>query len=179
MVGTAMEITIRRTKIEDAASLAALSKKTFFDTFTGTCTPKDMDDFLENYFNEVQVIKELRNEKDFYFFAEVDGVPLGYIRFMEDYSNFDVMKKWKALELKRIYVLQEFQGRGIANKLLDVVQKFCVDQKYEVLWLGVWENNARAKRFYEKNGFINSGYTHSFPIGNTPQTDYWYWKFLN
>jgi diamine N-acetyltransferase len=173
-----MEVTIRRVKIDDAAILAMLSKKTFFDTFTGTCTPKDMDDFLEAYYNEEQVAKELSNENDFYFFADVDGVPAGYIRFMEDYSNFDMMKKWKALELKRIYVLQEFFGKGVADKLLDFVQGFCTIKHYEVLWLGVWENNVRARRFYEKNGFINSGYTHNFPLGSTPQTDYWYWKFL-
>jgi diamine N-acetyltransferase len=173
-----MEVTIRRVKIDDAAILAMLSKKTFFDTFTGTCTPKDMDDFLEEYFNEAQVAKELSNENDFYFFADVDGVPAGYIRFMEDYSNFDMMKKWKALELKRIYVLKEFFGKGVADKLLDFVQGFCTTKHYEVLWLGVWENNVRARRFYEKNGFINSGYTHNFPLGSTPQTDYWYWKFL-
>ena len=29
-----------------------------------------------------------------------------------------------------------------------------------------------------KYGFIDSGYTHDFPIGNTPQTDVWLWKFL-
>ncbi len=179
MVSTAMEITIRRVTLADTNTLSALSKKTFFDTFTGTCTPKDMNDFLEDYFNVAQVEKELNNEADFYFFAEVDGVPAGYIRFMEDYSNFEVMKKWKAMELKRIYVLQQFQGKGIANKLLDFIHEFCMAQNYRVMWLGVWENNVRARKFYEKNGFVNSGYTHNFPIGSTPQTDYWYWKFLS
>ncbi len=173
-----MEVTIRRINIRDTKTLAALSKKTFFDTFTGTCNPKDMDDFLEQHYNEAQVKKELSNDGDFYFFAEVNGAPAGYIRFMEDYSNFEVMKKWKAMELKRIYVLQEFQGKGIANKLLDFINEFCITQQYEVIWLGVWENNTRARRFYEKNGFVNSGHTHDFPIGTTPQTDYWYWKFL-
>jgi ribosomal protein S18 acetylase RimI-like enzyme len=49
---------------------------------------------------------------------------------------------------------------------------------YEVVWLGVWEHNERAKQFYRKYGFTESGHTHGFPIGNTPQTDMWLWKFL-
>ena len=173
-----MEITIRRLKLADTAALSAISKKTFYDTFAGTCTPADMDLFLKDYFNEQQVAKELSDTDDLYFFAEIDNEPVGYLRFMEDYSNFPLMKKWKAMELKRIYVLKEFHGKGIAQKLMDFVIDYCTKEKYEVIWLGVWENNLRAQKFYEKYGFVNSGHTHDFPIGNTPQTDYWFWKFL-
>jgi diamine N-acetyltransferase len=173
-----MEITTRRITLADVAALSAISKQTFYDTFNGTCSDADMQIFLENYFNEVQVTKELNNPDDFYFFAEIDGKPAGYIRFMEEYSNFPLMKKWKAVELKRIYVVKEFQGKGVAQKLMDVVIDFAVKEKYEVIWLGVWEHNLRAQKFYEKYGFVNSGHTHAFPIGTTPQTDFWFWKFL-
>lgn len=174
-----MDVIIRRATVNDAATLSALSKQTFFDTFTGTCTDEDMEQFLQEYFNLEQVKSELRNENDFYFFAEINGIPAGYIRMMEDYSNFELMKKWKALELKRIYVDKEFHGKGVAKELINFVEAFAKENKYEVLWLGVWEHNLRAKRFYEKNGFTDSGYMHNFPIGNTPQYDNWLWKFLN
>ena len=93
-------------------------------------------------------------------------------------ANFPEVKKWKALELKRIYVLTEFHGKGIAQKLMNFILDFATEKKYEVVWLGVWEHNLRAQKFYEKYGFVNSGYTHDFPIGSTPQTDFWLWKFL-
>ncbi|MES2849190.1 MAG: GNAT family N-acetyltransferase, partial [Bacteroidota bacterium] len=57
-------------------------------------------------------------------------------------------------------------------------ETFAKENKYEVLWLGVWEHNDRAKKFYEKMGFKDSGHTHDFPIGNTPQRDNWLWKFF-
>ena len=174
-----MEVTIRRATLKDAATLSALSKQTFFYTFTGTCTEADMEQFLEDYFNLDQVKSELRNENDFFFFAEIDGIPAGYIRMMEDYSNFELMKKWKALELKRIYVDKKFHGKGVAKDLINFVEAFARENKYEVVWLGVWEHNLRAKRFYEKNGFTDSGYMHNFPIGDTPQYDNWLWKVLN
>jgi ribosomal protein S18 acetylase RimI-like enzyme len=174
-----MEALIRRATLKDAETLSMLGKQTFFDTFTGTCTDADMQQFLDDTFNLAQVNKELANENDFFFLAEIDGEPAGYIRMMEDYSHFELMKRWKALELKRIYVDKSFHGKGIAQQLIQFVENFAKENKYEVIWLGVWEHNLRAKKFYEKCGFVDSGHTHDFPIGNTPQTDNWLWKFLD
>ncbi len=173
-----MHTIIRRATPEDAELLSALGKQTFYDTFTGTCTEEDMNQFLHRYFNLEQVKKELANENDLYFFAETEGIVTGYIRMMEDYSDFPLMKKWKALELKRIYVNKNFHRKGIARQLMQFVEDYARQNKYEVVWLGVWEHNVRAKKFYDKCGFKDSGHTHYFPIGNTPQTDNWLWKFL-
>ena len=41
---------------------------------------------------------------------------------------------------------------------------------FDAMWLGVWEYNPRAKRFYEKNGFREVG-SHTFVLGADPQTD--------
>ncbi len=173
-----MEIIIRKVTIDDVAMLSTIAKQTFFDTFTGTCSTADMDSFLEEYFNETPLKAELSSTGDYCFFAEAGGKPVGYIRFMEDYSSLPLMKQWKAIELKRIYVLKEFHGMGIAQKLLDFMISYAVKENYEVIWLGVWEYNLRAQKFYAKYGFVHSGHTHDFPIGNTPQTDFWLWKFL-
>jgi diamine N-acetyltransferase len=174
-----MEINIRRINIDDVNALSALARQTFYDTFTGTCTEADMQEFLNQYYSTEQLGKELLDEEMFCFFAEMDGTPVAYLQFKEEYKNFTEIKKWKALELKRIYVLSELQGKGIAQMLMDFFLDFAVEKKYEVVWLGVWEHNVRAQKFYEKYGFVNSGFTHDFPIGNTPQTDFWFWKFLN
>ena len=173
-----MNTTIRRAILKDADVLSALSKKTFYDTFTGTCTDADMQQFLQEYFDAAVVKKELADENDYYFFIEAAGVPAGYLRLMEDYRNFPLMKQWKALELKRIYIDKPFHGTGLAQELMGFAEKFARENKFDVLWLGVWEHNNRAKRFYQKMGFEDSGHTHDFPIGNTPQRDNWLWKFL-
>lgn len=163
--------------MKDAEVLSALSKKTFFDTFAGTCTEEDMQQFLHDYFDVEIVKKELNDINDFYFFIEADGVVAGYLRLKEDYSSFDLMKQWKALELKRIYVDKPYHGKGLAQQLMAFAEKFTMENNYEVLWLGVWEHNLRAKKFYEKMGFTDSGHVHDFPIGSTPQSDNWLWKF--
>jgi len=173
-----MQITIRRINAADVPVLTKIARQTFYDTFTGTCTEEDMQGFLDQYFNEQRLAAEIGNPDNRFLFAEIEGVPAGYLQFMEDYSGFPLMKKWKALELKRIYVLGEFQGKGVAQALMDFILTYAAENHYEVVWLGVWEHNLRAQRFYSKYGFINSGHTHDFPIGNTPQTDFWFWKFL-
>lgn len=173
-----MQITIRRITADDVPLLTRIARQTFYDTFTGTCSEADMQQFLGSYFNETKLGEEVSNPDNLYFFAEVDGEPAAYLQFMEDYSGFPLMKKWKALELKRIYVLKPFHGKGIAQRLMDFFLNHAIEKKYEVVWLGVWEHNLRAQKFYGKYGFVNSGHTHDFPIGNTPQTDIWLWKFL-
>ncbi|CAN5791647.1 GNAT family N-acetyltransferase [soil metagenome] len=173
-----IEVTTRRAGIADAKALAEISRQTFYDTFTGTCTEEDMQSFLEQYFNLNQVMKELKNENDNYYLAELNGEVIGYLRFMEDYESFPHMKQWKALELKRIYINKAHHGKGVAQVLMTLFMNYAIENKYQVVWLGVWEHNMRAQKFYEKFGFVDSGQTHDFPIGNTPQTDRWSWKFI-
>lgn len=168
---------LRRATMEDAGELCQLAAKTFYDTFTGTCTIEDMEGFLLDYFGLEQLQQELSNPNDFYYVAIMDDVMVGYVRFMEDYSHFELMKQWKALELKRLYIGKDFHG-GVAQALTDLVFQFAHNNAYQVVWLGVWEYNFRAQKFYQKMGFTYSGHQHPFPIGTTPQTDLWYWKFL-
>ena len=131
-----MEITIRRILSTDVTLLSAIAKESFYNTFTGTCTEEDMQGFLNEFFNEEGLLQEISDENNLYFFAEADGIPAAYLQFMEDYSGFSLMKKWKALELKRIYVLKEFHGKGIAQQLMDFILAYAHEHKYEVVWLG-------------------------------------------
>ena len=64
-----MELTIRRITINDAKVLSEMAMQTFYDTFTGTCTEEDMQQFLHHYYREEQTIKELSNEDDFFFLS--------------------------------------------------------------------------------------------------------------
>jgi ribosomal protein S18 acetylase RimI-like enzyme len=173
-----MEITIREITVQDAEVFAELAKQTFYDTFTGTCTEKDMEAYLEEYYNLPKVEAELSTPDAYNYFAEVNNVPVGYIRFMEDYSDYPFEEKRKALELKRLYILKGFQGKGIAQELMNVYFHHANEYRYELAWLSVWEHNYKAQHFYKKYGFEYSGHQHPFPIGDTPQTDCWFWKFL-
>ena len=169
---------IRRATLKDAATLSKLACTTFYDTFTGTCTEQDMEAFLDEYYSLNQTLIELNNPDDFFYLYEIDNRAVGYIKFAEDNSGFEELKNFKSLELKRLYVLKEYHGKGIAQNLMKLLFDFAIENNYNVVWLGVWEHNYKAQTFYKKYGFSDTGYAHPFPIGNTPQTDLWYWKQL-
>ncbi len=173
-----MNIEIKRVLPANAALLNELSRITFADTFAATCTPEDLQDFLQINYNLPLLQQELEDEKNLYFIAWADDVPAGYILMKEDYSSLPVMQQWKAIELKRIYVLKDYHGKGLAQQMMDFIIDYAKEYGYEAVWLGVWEHNGRARKFYSKYGFEYSGLSHDFPIGSTPQTDVWLWKFL-
>ncbi|MNE89030.1 Protease synthase and sporulation negative regulatory protein PAI 1 [compost metagenome] len=72
--------------------------------------------------------------------------------------------------MERIYVLQEFLGKKVGQLLIDKALEVAALQNVKFVWLGVWEENYRAIRFYEKNGFIIFD-KHIFRLGNDEQTD--------
>src|ERR1044071_1456798 len=146
-------LTIRRCTIDDAPVLKELARRTFYDTFTGTCTEEDMQDFLDTFYNEDQVKQELANEDDFIFFAITDGHPVGFLRCLDSRVPFPHDPNKKALELNRLYIDTAYKGRGIAHALMDFYLDYAKTGGYSLLWLGVWEHNYRAQAFYRKYGF--------------------------
>lgn len=172
------DLHIRRAATGDTRLLSELSAVTFFDTFDGTCTDEDMQDFIDKFYNEKQVNEELKDPDDLYFIAFFNGIAAGYIRMKEDESEIAEIKNHKAIELKRIYVLKEYHSKKIGARLMQFALDFAAENGYELLWLGVWEHNERAMKFYKNFGFEDTGVQHPFPIGNTPQTDNWLIKFI-
>jgi ribosomal protein S18 acetylase RimI-like enzyme len=172
------EFTIRRCTVEDADALSALAMRTFFDTFTGTCTEEDMNEFLDKYYSIPRIKQELSDPNDLIYFIEKDAVPAGYLRFGENEVPFPYDNSLKALELNRLYIDSPYKGQGVAQQLMAFYEDYAMQNGYLFLWLGVWEHNYRAQAFYKKFSFRFNGHTHPFPIGHTPQTDEWWVKLL-
>ena len=169
---------MRRITLQDVPALSFIAKKTFYDTFTCTCTEDDMDDFLEKFYNENTLAKEVAVSAMGYFFAEIDGEIVGYILFSNGTQDFAQIHGSTALELKRLYVLEAFHGKGIAQQMMQFFLDHAKSQGYDNAFLGVWEYNLRAQKFYGKYGFVKTAHTHDFPIGNTPQTDVYMWRSI-
>jgi len=172
------DFTMRRITPEDVAALSFMSKETFYDTFTGTCTTADMEDFLEKYYNEKTLLKDVSEKGLEFYFCEEGGKPVGYFSFKEEVPEFDEIKGKKALELKRFYVSKEYHGKGAAHEMIRFFLDRAMKDKCDVVFLGVWEFNYRAQKFYGKYGFNLTLHKHDFPIGNTPQTDVYMIKYL-
>jgi diamine N-acetyltransferase len=171
------EIVMRRITLEDVPALSLLAKKTFYDAFACTCTPADMEDFLEKYYSETVLATEVQNESYQYFFAILNDEIIGYSLFAENNNEFAALNK-KSLELKRFYVQSEYHSKGIAQKMMDHYLKFATENNYELAFLGVWEYNYKAQNFYKKYGFEKTNHHHNFPVGDTSQMDVYLIKHL-
>ena len=95
---------------------------------------------------------------------------VGYLKINFGTAQSDIEDD-SALELERIYVSKEFQGRQIGSQTLTKVLELAKNQNKQYVWLGVWEQNQGAIRFYERYGFIKFG-EHPYYIGSDKQTDW-------
>jgi len=73
-------------------------------------------------------------------------------------------------EIQRIYVDAPWHGGGIAQALMAAMLEHARIAGADRVWLGVWERNPRARRFYEKSGFAIAG-DHAFVLGREVQRD--------
>ncbi|SFD60436.1 Acetyltransferase (GNAT) family protein [Chitinophaga sp. CF118] len=66
--------------------------------------------------------------------------------------------------------MQAWHGKQVGQLLYEKAIQIARERELEYVWLGVWEENTRALRFYEKNGFSPFD-KHIFKLGNDEQTD--------
>ncbi len=154
----------------DINLLRDISIRTFKDTYADFNTVEDMQQHEETVFSPDRLLSEIQDVRVSYFFAKVDAVTVGYIRLNSAGMQTDLNDPL-SLELERIYVLKEYQGNGYGASLLDYSFLKAKEAKSNYLWLGVWQKNEKALRFYIRNGFSIFG-THDFMLGNDPQADW-------
>ena len=165
------EIKIRKGTIEDAEMLTDLAYKTFWDAFHEhpKNAPDDLADYMSKAFNQAQIESELADENAIFLVAEIDGEPAGYAKLIVDNIEPGI-EAAKPIELNRLYSKQEFLGKGVGARLMEESFAIAANLNCDAMWLGVWEYNPRAQRFYEKYGFRGVG-RHTFQLGSDAQTD--------
>lgn len=171
-------INIRRADKNDAALLSDLSNVTFIETYRECGPDEDLVKFMDTCYSEDVIASELQDPEDFYYIAFINNFPAGYFRLTEDPEQYPLSKKYKAIHLKRIYVLKEYHSQKIGAALMCFALKLAAEKNYELLWLGVWEHNEKAKLFYKKWGFEDRNLPHTFFVGDSSHTDYWLIKFI-
>ena len=165
-----MRLFFRQCNQEDIYTLRDFSYKTYNETFEETNTPSNMKSYLDKSFNIERLLAELLNANSMFYFLYSDGELSGYLKLNEAPAQTDI-NDGQSMEIERIYIAKEFQGKGLGNELMDRAIDLANMQKKRYVWLGVWEENEKALLFYKKNGFYHIG-THSFFMGDDEQTDY-------
>ena len=165
----ALSIEIKKVTITDIDTLLTLSRKTFFDAFLYTNNLVDMEAYASTAFTLQKFEKELSNADSEFYFALIEGNITGYIKLNYNTAQTELQDS-AALEIERIYVLNEYQGQQIGKQLINFAIDTAISQNISYVWLGVWEHNTKAISFYKSKGFEQFG-THPFMLGNDEQTD--------
>lgn len=161
---------IRKATIFDVEVLQAIGKQTFIETFAADNTKENIKKYLDTAYSSEKLMAELNNKNSEFYFAELEGNIVGYLKINLEDSQTEMILN-NALEIERIYVLKEFQGKKVGQILFNKAIEIANQNLLKYVWLGVWERNPRAIRFYEKNGFKIFD-KHIFKLGDDEQTDY-------
>ena len=162
-------IGIIKITIIDIHQLQKIGRETFYETFSESNTEENMESYLENGFSADKIKTELNDENAEFYFAKIDEKIIGYLKLNFGQSQTE-LKGDKALEIERIYVLKEFHEKKVGQILYDKAIEIAKNKNANYVWLGVWEENPRAIRFYKKNGFVEFD-KHIFKLGGDEQTD--------
>ncbi len=164
-----MSLTYHKCNLKDIDGLVKISKETFIDTFEKDNNPEDFKNYIDNAFSKAQLEKELLNSNCLFYFAYEAHELVGYFKLNVDDAQNEQFET-NSVELERIYITKEHQNKHFGKQLLNQIISIVKTMNVSFLWLGVWEENKAAIRFYERHGFNKFG-LHPYYIGKDKQTD--------
>ncbi len=162
-----MTVGYRDATVADAAALGVIGARTFTATFGYLYSPANLAVFLENHTPE-RWRSAIAGDATVRL-AEVDGVAIGYARIGP--LTFAVEAADRAgLQLYQLYVDPPWHGLGVAASLLDWAIGAARTRKAADLWLSVYVDNPRARRFYGRAGFVEV-MPYTFMVGDHADED--------
>jgi ribosomal protein S18 acetylase RimI-like enzyme len=162
-------VILRPASLNDLESLRDLFVEVFRQTFAHSTSAENMERYVNTNLSAGQLRGELEVPDSGYVLALQGTSLLGFAKLRTGHTPTGLEGK-NAMELQRMYVHSSARGKGIAQLLMNHCLAESVRRKADVIWLGVWEENHRAKKFYLRNGFSFFG-SHTFWLGEDVQTD--------
>lgn len=170
MMNALEKLEIQKASISNIDELQKISRDTFYETFVTSTSEENIRLYLENNFSKEQLTKELEHNHSEFYFALIENNVVGYLKINYSAAQTELNDD-NALEVERVYVRNNYHGKGVGQQLLDYAIQLAKQKNMQAVWLGVWENNQRAINFYKKNGFVTFD-QHVFMLGEEAQTDY-------
>lgn len=165
-----MNLSIRKADISDAKIICALGVTTFYEAYFEFDDSNDLAEYVLENFSVGQIERELKDNNSTFHIAQIERSAVGYAKLREN-APAECLAGENTIEIQRVYILEKMRGKGVGAALM----KKCFDEarrkNYESVWLGVWEQNLAAQKFYRKYGFQKVGEI-TFPYGQTTGTNY-------
>lgn len=157
-----MNIAIVHATPDDLKALSALARETFLATFTHYDDRSEVERHLEDICSEAYFSVMLARG-DVLLLARDGEALVGYAKAGQldlPVENPDPSHG----EIHRLYVAPSHHGAGVGRLLMDAMLAALAARDAATVYLGVWEHNLRAQRFYTRYGFTPVG-GYVYPVG--------------
>jgi len=131
---------------------------------------EDMQAYLDLTYTPEAIALEIGDTRNTFLVACQPEV-IGFVQLKKGTTEACLPLDTPVTELHRIYMHHESNGRGVGRLLMEAAHTIAKNEHYSGIWLGVWEENVKAQKFYEKLGYERIGH-HDFVIGNEIQRDW-------
>lgn len=129
-----------------------------------------MNAYLQQAYSLEKLLLELDEPGARNYLAFQDNRLAGFMRLRRT-SEVEHLLGQNTIELQRLYVDTSLKGKGIGGLMMQEALDYAQSAGFEWIWLGVWERNFAAQKFYRKWGFERFS-EHVFQMGYDPQTDW-------
>ncbi len=164
------EVKIVRVQLEDKNQLLEIGQQTFYDSFGPPINTEDnIKSYLKANFTLEKITQELQHPHAEFYFAKINKEVVGYIKLNRKDAQTEALPG-DSLEIERIYVVKIHQGKKIGQMLFNQSLYIAKKKNVDFMWLGVWDQNPDAIRFYKRNAFKIFD-KHRFVLGTEIQTD--------
>lgn len=113
----------------------------------------------DSWLNKITKQSTLKNISNFnkngyklYMMFTDNNLPCGYVMF----GNYRESDNERDGEIMSIYFFKEYHGKGYAKELFSFAEKELM-KDHNKIFIWVLEINGRARRFYAKNGYVDTG----------------------
>jgi ribosomal protein S18 acetylase RimI-like enzyme len=152
-------------ELGDAGKIANFAKDTFVETFGQYYKREDLQFHLDANYKVGSFKEKIQDPEHFIYLASdstkelIGFLSLGRVKLpLKDLTSDD-------RELQQLYVLKQYHHKKIGFQLMQMALDNLKESSCRRLFLGVWENNFKAQKFYSLFGFQPYG-EYLYPVGN-------------
>ncbi|MGU3433313.1 GNAT family N-acetyltransferase [Actinomycetes bacterium M1A6_2h] len=162
--------------------LADLAARTFPLACPPGSDPADIASTIESMLSAERFADYIADPERAVRVAVDDGSFVGYAMFVTaaptDPDVNSALTVSPSVEVSKLYVDPAAHGAGTAAALMNSGVDLTRELGRGAMWLGVNDQNARARRFYEKSGFVVMG-PKTFTLGTRVENDFVMQRILN
>ncbi|KAL2114201.1 hypothetical protein VUR80DRAFT_128 [Thermomyces stellatus] len=169
-----MQLTVRKATLSDAKSIAKIGAHVFAATFGHSVSDADLQSYLASAYTPEAVAKDISDpDKKMIVATDDAGAVRGFVAVGRggDEEEECLGGLEGTGELHRLYVDVSAHGKGVGTLLVKSIEQIAREFGVKNMWLGVWEENYRAIRAYERWGYRTVG-DHDFRLGTVVQRDF-------